>query len=58
MLVGPETGKASALPAGAKVVTAPSGRGLLLMRVLVGDYAAEREAVEAARRSLRCTPLG
>ena len=31
---------------------------LLLMRVLVGDYAAEREAVEAARRSLRCTPLG
>jgi hypothetical protein len=46
------------LPAGAKVVTAPSGRGLLLMRVLVGDYAAEREAVEAARRSLRCTPLG
>ena len=58
VLVGPETGKASALPAGAKVVTAPSGRGLLLMRVLVGDYAAEREAVEAARRSLRCTPLG
>jgi uncharacterized membrane protein len=39
-------------------LTAPSGRGLLLMRVLVGDYAAEREAVEAARRSLRCTPLG
>jgi hypothetical protein len=28
------------------------------MRVLVGDYAAEREAVEAARRSLHCTPLG
>ena len=52
------TAKPGALPAGAKVVTAPSGRGLLLMRVLVGDYAAEREAVEAARRSLRCTPLG
>ena len=58
VLVGPETGKPGALPAGAKLVTAPSGRGLLLMRVLVGDYAAEREAVEAARRSLRCTPLG
>jgi uncharacterized membrane protein len=58
VLVGPNTAKPGALPAGAKLVTAPGGRGLLLMRVLVGDYAAERELVEAARRSLRCTPLG
>lgn len=46
-----------AVPAGATVVTAPGGQGLLLMRVLVSDYAAEREVVEAARRTLRCTPL-
>ena len=58
VLVGPGTPATGALPAGAKVVTAPGGRGLLLMRVLVGDYAVEREAVEAARRTLRCTPLG
>jgi uncharacterized membrane protein len=45
------------LPAGATVVKAPSSRGMLLMRVLVGDYAAERETVEAARRTLRCEPL-
>ncbi len=42
------------LPAGVRRVTAPGTRGLLLMRVLVGDYAAEREAVEAARRTLKC----
>ena len=58
VLLGPDTPAPAGLPAGAKVVTTPSGRGLLLMRVLVGDYAAEREAVEAARRTLRCTPLG
>jgi len=57
VLVGPDTAKPGVLPAGAKVVTAPGGRGLLLMRVLVGDYAVERESVEAARRTLRCTPL-
>lgn len=45
------------LPAGVTVVKAPSSRGMLLMRVLVGDYAAEREAVETARRTLRCEPL-
>jgi uncharacterized membrane protein len=45
------------LPAGARPVIAPSARGLLLMRVLVGDYAAERDVAEPARRTLRCEPL-
>lgn len=58
VLVGPDTPKPVVWPAGAQRVMAPGGRGLLLMRVLVGDYAAEREAVEAARRTLRCTPMG
>lgn len=44
-------------PAGASVVRSPSSRGLLLLRVLVADYAAEREVVEAARKTLRCEPL-
>ena len=57
LLMGPDTPEPAALPAGIRRVTAPGGRGLLLMRVLVGDYAAERVAVEAARRTLRCTPL-
>ena len=58
VLIGPDTPEPAAVPAGARMVRAPGGRGLLLMRVLVGDYAAEHEAVEAARRTLRCTPLG
>lgn len=41
-------------PSGAQVVVSPSRTGLLLMRVLTGDYAAEKERVEAARRTLRC----
>ena len=59
VVVGPgsETTRPAGLPAGATVVQAPSSRGMLLMRVLVGDYAAERETVEAARRTLRCEPL-
>ena len=48
---------AAPLPAGAKLVTSPSSRGLLLMRVLVADYAREAAVVEAARRTLRCEPL-
>ena len=48
---------AFALPAGARRVSAPSTRGLLLMRVLVRDYAAEGALLEAARRTLRCDPL-
>lgn len=57
VLVAPGAPAPAALPAGARVVTAGSGRGLLLMRVLVGDDAAERQAAEAGRRTLRCTPL-
>jgi uncharacterized membrane protein len=38
-------------------VRAPSDRGLLLMRLLVGDYASEVAVLEAARRTLRCEPL-
>jgi uncharacterized membrane protein len=45
------------LPAGARRVDAPGMRGLLLMRVLVGDYAREKAVVETARRSLRCEPM-
>lgn len=43
-------------PAGAKVVVSPSSTGFLLMRVLTGDYAAEKDALEPARRTLQCTP--
>jgi uncharacterized membrane protein len=59
VVVGPKSGGATpaGLPPGVTVVHAPSSRGMLLMRVLVGDYAAEREEVEAARRTLRCEPL-
>jgi uncharacterized membrane protein len=45
---------ASAAVPGAQVVVSPSRRGFLLMRVLTGDYAAEKDAVEAARRTLVC----
>lgn len=41
---------------GARVVVAPSTRGLLLMRVLVADHAREKAQVEAARHTLRCEP--
>ena len=60
VVLGPKSGgrTPAGLPPGVTVVHAPSSRGLLLMRVLVGDYAAEREVVEAARRTLRCEPLG
>jgi uncharacterized membrane protein len=47
-----------AAPAGARAVASPTARGLLLMRVLVTDDAAQRAAAEAARRTLRCEPLG
>lgn len=50
-------GSAATAPAGATVVQSPSTRGLLLMRVLVADYAREAATLEAARRSLRCAPL-
>jgi len=58
VVVGPKAyTQAPVLPRGTRVVNAPSAQGLLLMRVLVADYAAEREVVEAARRTLRCEPL-
>ena len=58
VVVGPKAyAQAPVLPPGTRVVNAPSAKGLLLMRVLVADYAAEREVVEAARRTLRCEPL-
>ena len=53
LVVGPGAAPVNA-PPGARVVVAPSARGLVLMRVLVGDYAAEQAQVEAARRTLRC----
>jgi uncharacterized membrane protein len=58
VVVGPKAyASAPAVPAGATLVTAPTARGLLLMRVLVADYAAERAVVEAARATLRCERL-
>ena len=55
-LVGPRTGDDVKPPAGSEVVRAPTSRGLLLMRLLVADYASEQTELEAARRSLRCEP--
>lgn len=46
-----------ALPAGARAVTVPTDKGLVLMRVLVADYAAEQGVLEPARRTLRCDTL-
>jgi uncharacterized membrane protein len=58
VLEGPDAQHtASGVPAGATRVTSPTARGLLLMRVLVTDHAGEREAADAARRSLRCEPM-
>ncbi len=54
-LTAPGAG-AGAAPAGARRVTAPGPRGLLLMRVLVGDRRADLPAAEAARATLRCEP--
>ncbi len=45
---------APATPDGAQVVVSPTQTGFLLMRVLTGDYEAEKERVEAARRTLSC----
>lgn len=42
------------IPPGAKVVFSPSDKGFLLMRVLTGNYAAEKDRIEPARRSLQC----
>ena len=58
VLLGPQPyAQDPVIPPGARTVTAPSARGLLLLRVLVADYASEKGVVEAARRTLRCEPL-
>lgn len=41
-------------PAGAQVVVAPTDKGLLLMRVLVGDIDRDLARAEDLRQSLRC----
>jgi hypothetical protein len=53
----PEGGNAqtSGIPLGSHVVVAPTGTGFLLMRVLTGDYEAEKATVEPARRTLTCS---
>lgn len=43
-------------PQDSEVIESPTARGLLLMRILTSNYAQEKTAVEAARRTLRCTP--
>jgi uncharacterized membrane protein len=54
-VIGPQ----AELPVGAAgVVRSPSTRGLLLMRVLVGDRARDAPAAETARRTLRCAQGG
>ena len=43
-------------PPGATIVEAPSGKVLLLMRLLVTDDGADLASAERARQSLRCQP--
>ena len=58
VLIGPQAyAQVPVIPPGARTVTAPSPKGLLLMRVLVADYGSQKEVVEAARRTLRCERL-
>ena len=58
VLVGPRPyARAPAIPEGATLVTSPTARGLLLMRVLVGDRETRLAQAEAARGSLRCEPM-
>lgn len=45
------------VPQGSEVVVTPSKQGFLLMRVLTGNYEAERATVEPARRTLSCTKI-
>ncbi|MBC7917125.1 MAG: DUF1254 domain-containing protein [Rhodoferax sp.] len=45
------------VPEGSTVVVSPSKQGFLLMRVLTGNYEAERATVEPARRTLNCTQI-
>lgn len=58
VLLGPKPyAQAPAIPSGARTVTAPSAKGLLLMRVLVADPGQDLAAAEAARATLRCEAL-
>lgn len=50
---GPNTA-APPVPPGAQVVVTPSTQGFLLMRVLTGNYEAEKSVLEPARRTLAC----
>ena len=52
-LVAPNA-ESSVAPVGSKLVVSPSTQGFLLMRVLTGNYDAEKAVVEPARRTLRC----
>lgn len=45
------------VPPGSQVVVAPSTTGFLLMRVLTGNYDAEKAVIEPARRTLACTKI-
>ena len=46
------------MPSGARLVVSPGTRGFVLMRVLTGDYEAEKALVEPARRTLQCSRGG
>ncbi len=54
-VVAPGADRATlAVPAGSKVVEAPSAKSLLLMRLLVTDDPADLASAQLARESLRC----
>lgn len=44
------------LPPGAQGIVPPSREGFLVLRVLTGDYEAEKSVLEPARRTLSCQP--
>jgi uncharacterized membrane protein len=48
-------GPSPPVPEGSTVVLTPSHQVFLLMRVLTGNYEAEKAVVEPARRTLNCT---
>lgn len=56
LVAGDADAAGAAIPAGSRVVVTPSRQGFLLMRVLTGNYDAEKAVVEPARRTLQCTP--
>jgi uncharacterized membrane protein len=43
------------VPDGARVVIAPTTKGMVLIRMLAPDYAEQKEKLEAARQRLSCT---